>query len=190
MMPEISYYIHGNISWNTCKYSLKIHNSNQTNRGTKTKWCDIDRQNRCRQTNMLAIAIFLTLTLLNPTKSNKEKWRKCAKSHYIKEAGIIWARNRCPGSDTLVACQGWTVRCGARGPQFVYSGEPPFLDPSLSKKSLLGVRVKIQKHFYTCIQMHTHLKKNNNNNTYWRNNFNVIRNWILKGVFEYSSIPF
>ena len=77
----------------------------------------------------------LTLTLLSPTKSNKGKWRKCAKSHYVIEAGIIRARNRCPGSDTQVASQGWTVHRGARDPRFVSRGNP-HLDPSLSEESL------------------------------------------------------
>ena len=40
----------------------------------------------------------LTLTVHSPTKSNKGKWRKCAKSDYVIEAGLIWERNRCPGS--------------------------------------------------------------------------------------------
>ena len=68
----------------------------------------------------------LTLTL-SPTKSNKGKWKKCAKSHYVIEAGITWARNCCPGSATQVTCRGWTVHCGARDPR----GEPSFFDPSL-----------------------------------------------------------
>ena len=50
----------------------------------------------------------LTLTVHSPTKSNKGKWRKCAKSDYVIEAGLIWERNRCPGSDTRVACHGCT----------------------------------------------------------------------------------
>ena len=74
----------------------------------------------------------LTLTVHSPTKSNKGKWRKCAKSHYVIEAGLIWERNRCPGSDTRVVCHGWTVHCGAGGPRFETQGEPPFFDPSLS----------------------------------------------------------
>ena len=69
----------------------------------------------------------LTLTVHSPTKSNKGKWRKCAKSDYVIEAGLIWERNRCPGSDTRVACHGWTVHCGAGGPRFETQGEPPFL---------------------------------------------------------------
>ena len=76
----------------------------------------------------------LTLTVHSPTKSNKGKWRKCAKSDYVIEAGLIWERNRCPGSDTRVACHGWTVHCGAGGPRFETQGEPPFFDPSLSEE--------------------------------------------------------
>ena len=71
----------------------------------------------------------LTLTFLSPTKSNKGKWRKCSKSHYVIEAGIIWARNRCPGRDSRVACQGWTVYCGARVPRFVSRGGSPIFGP-------------------------------------------------------------
>ena len=78
--------------------------------------------------------VSLTLTLHSPTKSNKGKWRKCAKSDYVIEAGLIWERNRCPGSDTRVACHGWTVHCGAGGPRFETQGEPPFFDPSLSEE--------------------------------------------------------
>ena len=71
----------------------------------------------------------LTLTVHSPTKSNKEKWRKCAKSDYVIEAGLIWERNRCTGSDTRVACHGWTVHCGAGGPRFETQGEPPVFWP-------------------------------------------------------------
>ena len=76
----------------------------------------------------------LTLTIHSPTKSNKGRWRKCAKSDYVIEAGLIWERNRCPGSETRVACHGWTVHCGAGGPRFGTQGEPPFFDPSLSEE--------------------------------------------------------
>ena len=76
----------------------------------------------------------LTLTVHRPTKSNKGKWRKCAKSDYVIQAGLIWERNRCPGSDTRVACHGWTVHCGAGGHGFETQGEPPFFDPSLSEE--------------------------------------------------------
>ena len=76
----------------------------------------------------------LTLTVHSPTKSNKGKWRKCAKSDYVIEAGLIWEQNCCPGSDTRVACHGWTVHCGAGGPRFKTQGEPPFFDPSLSEE--------------------------------------------------------
>ena len=76
----------------------------------------------------------LTLTVHSPTKSNKGKWRKCAKSDYVIEAGLIWEWNHCPGSDTRVACHGWTVHCGAGGPRFGTQGEPPFFDPSLSEE--------------------------------------------------------
>ena len=81
----------------------------------------------------------LTLTVNNTTKSNKRKWRKCAKSDYVIEAGIIWARNRCLSSDVRVVCQGWTVHCGARDPQFVW-GDPifgplPFRGDSLETKN-------------------------------------------------------
>ena len=71
----------------------------------------------------------LTLTVHSPTKSNKGKWRKCAKSHYVIEAGLIWEWNRCPGSDTRVACHGWTVHCGAGGPRFETQGETPIFWP-------------------------------------------------------------
>ena len=54
----------------------------------------------------------LTLTVHSPTKSNKGKWTKCAKSDYIIEVGIIWAQNCSPGINPRVACQGWTVHCG------------------------------------------------------------------------------
>ena len=80
----------------------------------------------------------LTLTLLSPTKSDKikGKWRKCAKSHYVIEAGIVWARNHCPGSDSWAACQGWTVHCGARDPRFVSGGggEPHFWIPPFPRR--------------------------------------------------------
>ena len=71
----------------------------------------------------------LTLTVHSPTKSNKGKWRKCTKSDYVIEAGLIWERNGCPGSDTRVACHGWTVHCGAGGPRLETQGEPPFFWP-------------------------------------------------------------
>ena len=58
----------------------------------------------------------LTLTVHSPTKSNKGKWRKCAKSDYVIEAGLIWERNRCPGSDTRVACHGCTVHLVREAP--------------------------------------------------------------------------
>ena len=58
----------------------------------------------------------LTLTVHSPTKSNKGKWRKCAKSDYVIEAGLIWERNRCPGSDTQVACHGCTVHLVREAP--------------------------------------------------------------------------
>ena len=58
----------------------------------------------------------LTLTVHSPTKSNKGKWRKCAKSDYVIEAGLIWEQNRCPGSDTQVACHGCTVHLVREGP--------------------------------------------------------------------------
>ena len=67
-----------------------------------------------------------TVTVHRPTKSNKGKWRKWAKWDYLIEAGIIWAQNRCPGSDNLVACQGWTVDCGAGDSRFVSRGNPLF----------------------------------------------------------------
>ena len=68
----------------------------------------------------------LTLTVHSPTKSNKGKWRKCAKSHNVIEAGLIWERNRCPGSDTRVVCHGWTVHCGAGVPGSKPGGTPIF----------------------------------------------------------------
>ena len=71
----------------------------------------------------------LTLTVHSPTKSNKGKWRKCAKSDYVIEARLIWERNRCPGSDTRVACHGWTVHCGAGGPRFETQGGTPIFGP-------------------------------------------------------------
>ena len=58
----------------------------------------------------------LTLTVHSPTKSKKGKWRKCAKSDYVIEAGLIWERNRCPGSDTRVTCHGCTVHLVREGP--------------------------------------------------------------------------
>ena len=69
---------------------------------------------------------FLTLTVHSPTKSNKGKWRKCAKSDYVIEAGFIWERNRWPGSDSRVACHGWTVHCGAGAPVRNPGGTPIF----------------------------------------------------------------
>ena len=72
---------------------------------------------------------FLTLTVHSPTKSNKGKWRKCAKSDYVIEAGLIWEWNRCPGSDTRVACHGWTMHCGAGGPRFETQGGTPLFGP-------------------------------------------------------------
>ena len=71
----------------------------------------------------------LTLTVHSPTKSNKGKWRKCAKSDYVIEAGLIWERNRCPGSDTRVACHGWTVHCGAGGSPVRNPGGTPIFWP-------------------------------------------------------------
>ena len=76
----------------------------------------------------------LTLTVHSPTKSNKGKWRKCAKSDYVIEAGLIWEWNRCPGSDTRVACHGCTVHLVREAPVRNPGGEPPFLDPSLSEE--------------------------------------------------------
>ena len=70
-----------------------------------------------------------TLTVHSPTKSNKGKWRKCAKSDYVIEAGLIWERNRCPGSDTQVACHGWTVHCGAGGSPVWNPGGTPIFWP-------------------------------------------------------------
>ena len=69
-----------------------------------------------------------TLTLTDPkvTKSYKGESRKCAKSNYIIEEGLIWERNCCPGGDTRVACYRWTVLCGARAPRFESRGNPPF----------------------------------------------------------------
>ena len=58
----------------------------------------------------------LTLTVHSPTKSNKGKWRKCAKSDYVMEAGLIWERNRCPGSDPRVAWHGCTVHLVREAP--------------------------------------------------------------------------
>ena len=81
----------------------------------------------------------LTLTIHSPTKSNKGKWRKCGKSDYVIERGLIWERNHCPGSDSQVACRRWTVHCGAGGPQFK-RGEPcifwtlPFQGDNLETK--------------------------------------------------------
>ena len=86
------------------------------------------------EVNSVNLDVFLTLTVHSPKKSNKGKWRKCAKSDYVIEAGLIWERNRCPGSNTRVACHGWTVHCGAGGPRFETQGEPPFFDPSLSEE--------------------------------------------------------
>ena len=83
---------------------------------------------------LLWIITTLTLTVHSPTKSNNGKWRKCAKSDYVIEAGLIWEQNRCPGSDTQVACHGWTVHCGVGGPRFETQGEPPFFGPSLSEE--------------------------------------------------------
>ena len=57
-----------------------------------------------------------TLTVHSPTKSNKGKWRKCAKSNYVIEAGLIWEQNRCPGSDTRVAYHGCTVHLVREAP--------------------------------------------------------------------------
>ena len=71
----------------------------------------------------------LTLTVHNPTKSSKGKWRKCARSDNVIEAGLIWERNSCPGSDTRVACHGWTVHCGAGGPRFETQGGTPIFGP-------------------------------------------------------------
>ena len=81
----------------------------------------------------------LTVTLSNPTKPNKGKWRKCVKSDYLVEGGLIWARNRCLGSDTWVACCRWTVHCGAGSPRFESVGTPlfwplPFWGDSLKMK--------------------------------------------------------
>ena len=77
----------------------------------------------------------LTLTVHSPTKSNKGKWRKCAKSDYIIEAGLIWERNRCPGSDTPVACHGCTVHCGAGGLRFeTQGGNPHFWTPPFPRR--------------------------------------------------------
>ena len=39
----------------------------------------------------------LTLTVHSPTKSNKGKWRKCAKSHYVIEAGSHMGTKSLPG---------------------------------------------------------------------------------------------
>ena len=80
------------------------------------------------------VCMILTLTVHSPTKSNKGKWRKCAKSDYVIEAGLIWERNRCPGSDTRVACHGWTVHCGAGVPGSKPRGNPHFLTPPFLKR--------------------------------------------------------
>ena len=77
----------------------------------------------------IAFLFSVTLTVHSPTKSNKGKWRKCAKSDYVTEASLIWERNRCPGSDTRVACHGWTVHCGAGGPRFETQGGTPIFGP-------------------------------------------------------------
>ena len=42
----------------------------------------------------------LTLTHPKATKGCKGESRKCAKSDYVIEGGLIWAPNRCPGSYT------------------------------------------------------------------------------------------
>ena len=47
--------------------------------------------------------------LLNPNRPQSNKIQQGEvkkKSHYVIEAGLIWERNRCPGSDTRVACHG------------------------------------------------------------------------------------
>ena len=59
-------------------------------------------------------------------------------SHYVIEAGI--ARNCCAGSDTRVACQGWTVHCGAKEPGSYPRGEHPFWDPTFSEENSLETK--------------------------------------------------
>ena len=74
----------------------------------------------------------------NPPLSNKIQQgqvKKMRESHYVIEAGIIWAWNCCPCSDSWVACQGWTVHCGARDPWFVSRGNPHFLTPPFPRRS-------------------------------------------------------
>ena len=58
----------------------------------------------------------LTLTVHSPTKSNKGKWRKCAKSDYVIEAGLIWERNRCPGGVPWVNSALWCGGSPVRNP--------------------------------------------------------------------------
>ena len=81
-----------------------------------------------------------TLTIHRPPKPNKEKRKKFAKSNYVIGAGLIWVRNRSPGSNTRVACHEWTVHGGAGNPQLKSRG-PPFLDHALSEeKTIKGAR--------------------------------------------------
>ena len=106
----------------------------------KTSGLDVTSReiiNARRKTDVQAMKT-LTSTVHRPTKSSN------GKSNYVIEAGTIWARNRCPGSDARVACKGWTVHCGAGTPGSYPRGTPifgplPFRGDSLETKNGSGV---------------------------------------------------
>ena len=76
----------------------------------------------------------IALTTPKVTKGYKWDSRKCAKSEYVIEGGLIWGRNRCPGSVCGVGWHRRTVCCGARGPWFKSRGNPPFVTPPFLRR--------------------------------------------------------
>ena len=92
----------------------------------------------------------------NKMQQSEVKWRKCDKSDYIIERGLIWETNCYPGCDTRVGCHRWTVHQGAGGLVWNQEGDPIFWTLpfwgflSRNEKGDVGVRLNYQRTASKC----------------------------------------
>ena len=130
-------YRHCNLNWADIwllEYILptdmKFYKTRVTNPSSKQNFIRI-------WSKLPACFILLTQTIHSPTKHNKGKWRKWAKSDYIIEAGLIHMGTKSlPVQWRPSGVPGVAVHSGAGDPQFESRGKPPFLDPSFPKREL------------------------------------------------------